>query len=157
MRLMARITLIVLLLIAGAAAGAYLALRYAESKSRFDERMDVMHFSAYLSAQRSEGTDAAYEEALKAFLLVLDKRQGNWSPTWPDSVYAVDRALTYARLAMLARKRGAEKEAAEYTDQSVALCPRMGWQTCSGEQIAAAAARLDKTALSGRASSEPKK
>jgi hypothetical protein len=119
--------------------------------------MDVVHLSAYLSAQRSEGTDAAYEEALKAFLLVLDKRQGNWSPTRPDSVYAVDRALTYARLAMLARRRGAEKEASEYTDQSAVLCRRLGSQTCSGEQIAAAAARLDKTALSGRASAEPKK
>jgi len=143
MRLAARIALVLLLLVAAAAIGAYGALRYAKSRSTLNEMADVAHFSMYLAVQRSSGTAAAYEEGLNAFLLVLKQRKSNWNPAWPESIYAVDTALTYARLAELARKRGAEKEAAEYTAQAAAQCPKMGWRTCTGERIAEVAAQVD--------------
>jgi hypothetical protein len=138
-----RVAIAVLLLLAGAAAGAYISLQFARSRSTFGEATDIAHLSTYVQVQRASGTDAAYEEALKAFLHHLEQRRGSADAALPESMYAVDSALTYARLADLARKRGASTEAANYMALAEAQCPKMGWRSCSGAQIAEMAAQVD--------------
>jgi hypothetical protein len=100
-------------MLVGFVGGCFYGFCATGSRSTLNGMADVAQFSMYLSVQRSSGTDAAYEEALKAFLLVFEQLKNKWNPTWPESIYAADTALTYARLAALARKRDAENEAAE--------------------------------------------
>jgi hypothetical protein len=144
MNTIARIGLYVLVFAAGGAVGTYVGFRIAEAKAFAHEMAEVSHYSAYLQAQRTQGSDAAYEEALKGYLTVLDMRSRGPSPIFPDQVYAVDSALTYARLSMLASKRGAKDEAATYLTRASDLCPRLGWKDCSAATITEMAVRLDK-------------
>jgi hypothetical protein len=144
MQAAARIGIYVLVFAAGAGVGAYVSFRMAEAKAFAHEMVEVSHYSAYLQAQRTQGSDAAYEAALKSYLASLDVRSKGPSPIFPDSVYAVDSALTYARLSILASKRGAKDESANYLKKASDLCPRLGWKDCSAVTITEMALRLDK-------------
>jgi tetratricopeptide (TPR) repeat protein len=143
MQAAARIGIYVLVFAAGAGVGAYIGFRMAEAKAFAHEMAEVSHYSAYLQAQRTQGSDAAYEEALKSYLASLDVRSTGPSPIFPDSVYAVDSALTYARLSILASRRGAKDEAAGYLKKASDLCPRLGWKDCSAATITEMVLRLD--------------
>jgi len=140
----ARIGLYVLVFVVGGSLGTYAGYRIAEAKNFATEMAQVAHYSAYLDAQRAQGSDAAYEEALRGYIAVLDLRSKGPSPIFSDKVYAVDSALTYARLSTLASRRGAKEEAATYLMKASDLCPRLGWKDCSAATITEVAARLDK-------------
>ena len=141
--------LYVLVFAVGAAAGGYVGFRAAESRALMNEVSEVAHYSALLDVQQSKGNDAAYEEALRGYLAVLERHKGSESPLLSGKVIAVDTALTYARLSALALKRGSHDDAKERLSRAVTLCPQLQWQECSGETITAVAQRLDKRGLVG--------
>ena len=144
-----RIGIFVLVFAAGGGLGTYLGFRIAGGKAFADEMAQVAHYSAYLDAQLAKGNDAAYEEALRGYLALLDMRSRSASPMFSEKVYAVDTALTYARLSVLASKRGANDEAAAYLTKASALCPKLGWEDCSAATITQVAGRLDKRSTIG--------
>jgi hypothetical protein len=55
----------------------------------------------------------------------------------------VDKALTYVRLALLASERNDLDAAAKYRAQAEALCPRLGWKSCSADEMSQVVRRLD--------------
>ena len=144
MKTITRVGTYVLAFAAGGSIGAYVGFHAAEAKAFAHEMAEVSHYAAYLDAQRAQGNDAAYEEALKGFLAVLETRSKGPSPIFPDRVYAVDSALTYARLSILASKRGAKEEATALLVKASDLCPRLAWKECSAATITEMAVRLDK-------------
>ena|SRR5688572_22928575 len=147
MRTLARMGLYLLVFAAGGGLGTYIGYRIAETKAFAADMAQVAHYSAYLDAQRTQGSDAAYEEALRGYIKLLDLRSKGSSPIFSDKVYAVDSALTYARLSFLASRRGAKEEAGAYLMKASDFCPRLGWKDCSGAIITEVAARLDKGRL----------
>ena len=140
----ARIGTYLVVFVVGCAVGGYVAFRVTESKAVANEMAQLAHYAAYLEAQRTSANDAAYEEALRGFLTLLDTSSRGPAPLFSDQVYAVDSALTYARLSVLASKRGAHAEARQYLVKASSLCPRLGWKECSTDEIVATARRLDR-------------
>jgi len=151
MSVVVRVGLGLLLFAAGVGCGAYFGFRLTEIKAQASEMAQIAHYSVYLDAQRTQGSDAAYEEALRGFLDLLDTHSQGSSPLFSEKVYAVDSALTYARLSVLASKRGASDEAATYIGEALALCPELGWQDCSAKTLTEAVLRLDKRGPFGSA------
>ena len=154
MKTIVRTGIVVLALATGLAVGFYFGVKSSESHAFVGEMAEVAHYSAYLEVQRSEGDDAAYEEALRGYLALLEARKGKPSALFSERVHAVDSALTYARLSALALKRGANEEASRYLAEASALCPQLGWRECSAESITALAQRLDKGGLVGSAKTQ---
>jgi hypothetical protein len=136
----------------GAALGGYFGFRIAQPRVFADEMARISHYSAYVDIQRANATDAAYEEALRGFLGLLNTARGNSSSGIPDRAYAFDAAVTYVRLSQLAAKRGAKEEATAFLGKASALCPRIGWKACSETILVDATERLDTQTLFGRKS-----
>ena len=154
MKVVVYVGIVVLALVVGVAVGFYLGVRSAESAATVAESTELAHYSALLEAQRSAGSEAAYEEALRGYLAFLEGRKGKPSVIFSAKVHAADTALTYARLSALALKRGATDEASSYLARASALCPELGWRECSAESIAGFVQRLDEHRLRGSAKAE---
>jgi hypothetical protein len=140
----ARVGAYALTFVAGCAIGGYVGFRVSESQVLASEMAQIAHYSAYLDAQRTSGNAAAYEEALRGYLMLLDAHSRGTTPLLSDRVYAVDSALTYARLSVLAANRGAKEEAQQYLTKASTLCPRLGWKECSSKEILEMARHLDR-------------
>jgi hypothetical protein len=149
MNTVTRIGILLAVFAAGIAIGAYLGIMVTQSRSLADEMAEVAYYSTFLEVQRSKGDDAAYEQALRGYLSILNDRKGRPSVLLSERTNAFDSALTYARLSTLARRRGAIEEASRYLAEASALCPKLGWRECSAESIAAVAQRLDQRGLFG--------
>jgi hypothetical protein len=142
MNTIARIGTYVLVFAAGGGVGTYAGYRIAEAKAFAHEMAEMQRHSADLQAQRTKG-NVAYEDALKVYLASLDMRSRGPAPIFPDKVYATDSALAYVRLSMLASKRGAKEEAADYLKKATDLGPRIAVQDCSAAALTEMVVRLD--------------
>jgi hypothetical protein len=112
------------------------------------EMANIDHLSTYVMIQRFQGTPEAYEAALRNFLAALDERErAGAGPFSSVQILAVDRALTYVRLALLAAERSDLNAAARYRSEAEALCPQMGWKSCSAEEMTEAVRRLDERSM----------
>jgi hypothetical protein len=154
MKSAARISSYLLVLVIGAVVGYYLGYRVTEARSFAVDISEVAYYSAYMSIQMNQGTDATREVTLRDFVARNEKRKllpGRWIT---ERMIAVDTALAYARLAALARKRDSMQEADEYLSRAVLFCPQMGWQECSAESINNVIQRLDKEGIFGEKSTK---
>jgi hypothetical protein len=103
--------------------------------------------SNYVMIERFKGTPAAYETALHEFLQSLDAWEHERTVTDVISPRAlsVDKALTYARLALSATARNDPGAAAKYWSQALAMCPQIGWtSSCSVDGFTDAVRGLDE-------------
>lgn len=144
-----RIASYVLALAIGLGAGYYFGFEVGRGRALALDMVETAYYSAYTEMQMAEGTDASREEATRGFLALIEKRKGHWTPLFTEKGYAIDSALTNARLSALAQKRGATQEAQEYLSRAASFCPQIGWQECSAEKIVSFAKRLDKHGLFG--------
>jgi len=133
--------------LAGGAVGSYATWKVAILGLTSYELADIAHFSAYADLQRSRGTPEAYETSLKELLASVDAREKNRSGLFSEHIYAVDRALTYARLSGLAKRRGDARASAEYEALAEGQCPKTGWSRCSAAEIIQLADRLDRNTV----------
>ena len=131
----------------GVGIGSYATWKVATLGLTSYELSDIAHFSAYADLQRSRGTPEAYETSLKELLASIDARERNRSGLFSEHLYAVDRALTYARLSGLAKRRGDARASAEYETLAEAQCPKTGWSRCSAADIVEFADRLDRNTV----------
>jgi hypothetical protein len=126
------------------AIGAFIAgglLGYVVSRGIFRmallpvQMANVDHMATYLMIQRFQGTPQSYETALRDFLVALDAQARAGSGIFSPNIIAVDRAMTYARLGLVAAERNDPSAAAKYRSQAEALCPQIGWKSCSADEI----------------------
>ena len=143
----ATIVIAVVAFIAGSMLGFSVSRELAQAKLTAYEMANVDHFSTYVMIQRFEGTPEAYEAALKDLLSALDQREHSGSPFLPPRIIFLDRALTYARLALLATARGDVETPARYRSQAEALCPKVEWKTCSADEFTRLVQRLDTRSM----------
>src|SRR5262249_39297290 len=102
MRVGARIATYVGMLMVGGAVGVYTGLELASGHTTANEMSETIFYSTYVQTQRSEGNDAAYEEALRTYLKHLESRGGSEGGLVPARVRDFDSTLTYTRLSVLA-------------------------------------------------------
>jgi hypothetical protein len=133
----------------GAGLGVYFGHRIAQPKVVVEETARISRYAAYVDMQRVNGTEAAYEEALRGFLDILSSERPGPRSGIPDRAYAFDAALTYVRLSQLAARRGDADEAAMLLSKASALCPRIGWTPCSESMLVDATKRVGTLAVFG--------
>jgi len=126
------------------AIGAFIAgglLGYVFSRQLFRislapyQMANIDHMAMYVMIQRFQGTPQAYETALRDFLVALDAQDRTGPGLFSQNLTVVDRAMTYARLALIAAERNDPSSAAKYRSQAEALCPQIGWKSCSADEI----------------------
>jgi hypothetical protein len=126
------------------AIGAFIAgglLGYVFSRQLFRislapyQMANIDHMATYVMIQRFQGTPQAYETALRDFLVALDAQDRAGPGLFSQNLTVVDRAMTYARLALIAAERNDPSSAAKYRSQAEALCPQIGWKSCSADEI----------------------
>ncbi|MEW6119718.1 MAG: hypothetical protein AB1593_06490 [Pseudomonadota bacterium] len=147
MRTALRIVSYMLALIVGGAIGLYFGFRLGQDSIAVFDMAETAYYAAFMETQMSDGTDAAREEAIHTFLALNEKRMKQPSKLFLESPLAKDSALAYARLAALAKKRGATQEAERYPNHAASFCTQTGWQECSPEKIMSMVQRLDRTGI----------
>lgn len=136
--------------IVGGLVGYIVAHRFFQARLTAYQWTSIDTMSRYIMAERFRGTTAAYEAALREFLQSLDawERKGADDGVISPRALAVDRALTYARLALLAAERNDSGAASKYWSQALAMCPQIGWtSSCSVEAFSDAVHRLDEGSI----------
>lgn len=145
---MVKITAIALgAFIAGASLG-YVASRHLFRISLAPYQMaNIDHLATYVMIQRFEGTPQTYETALRDFLVALDAQDRAGPGLFSRNITAVDRAMTYARLGLVAAERNDLDSAAKYRSQAEALCPQIGWKSCSADEITRVVRLVDERSM----------
>jgi hypothetical protein len=144
MKTSVRIATYVGVLLVGGAIGTYVGLAIRKLQATTTEIAEAGFYLMYIEAQRTEGNDAAYEDALRTYLKHVENRRGADTRSFEDRVYNFDSTLAYTRLSALASKRGAKTEAVEHLRRAVEFCGKAGWRDCSPENLFTVVQRLDK-------------
>ena len=110
------------------------------------EMIDIEYMATYVTIQQYQGTPQAYETALRDYLAALDQRERAGRGPFSQAI-PLDRAMTYARLALLAAERNDLSAATKYRTQAEALCPQLAWKSCSADEMTAVVRRLDEHSL----------
>ena len=150
MRKVSAIAVAIASLVLGGFVGYIVSHRFFQASLTASQWASIDTMSRYVMAQRFMGTPAAYEAALHEFLQSLDawERKGTDSGITSPRALAVDKALTYARLALLAAERNDSGAATKYWSQALAMCPQIGWtSSCSVEAFSDAVHRLDEGSI----------
>ena len=132
------------MLAVGVASGFYYGSRYYVEHALAFDGAEIIYYSAFVDTQMIHGTDASLEEAIHDFLKIIETRKAHPSKLLSKKVLTTDAALSNARLAALAQKRGATQESQQYLNRAASLCPQLGWNECSAEKIISVVHKLDK-------------
>jgi len=144
-----RVVTYILVLVFGIALGFYLGARFYDTTMLGTEMLETNYYGAHMEVQLEHGTDSSREDAVRTLIALNEKRIARPSRYLTERMLAIDLALSYARLAALARKRGATQEAEQYSSKAVSFCPKIGWQVCSIEEINQMVQQLDKRGIFG--------
>ncbi|MBN8778801.1 MULTISPECIES: hypothetical protein [unclassified Thiobacillus] len=147
MKTLLRIASYLLVMAVGLGAGFYFGTGINKATAEAFDMAEFEYYAAHVETQLSEGTDATREEAIHTFLALIEKRKARPNELFTEKILAADSALSYARLAALAQKRGATQEAQQYLKRAESFCPQIGWQECSAEKITSMVQRLDKQGI----------
>jgi hypothetical protein len=133
--------------IAGGALGFGVSHELYHDKLIAYELANIDHMSTYVMIQRFQGTRQAYETSLRDLLVALDEQERAGPGLFSGRAVPVDRALTFIRLALLASDRNDLDAAAKYRAEAEALCPRLGWKSCSADEMTRIVQRLDEHSM----------
>ena len=103
----------------------------------------AMYAGMHASGERLYGTDAAYDNALWSYVLLLDNLSARDASDSIRKIYAADQAVSLIRLADLAEKRGASAESTRQTSDALAVCSASGLPYCSSAELRQRAQKMD--------------
>lgn len=126
----------------GAVLGYFAHEKLASSVALVDEMALVSRAATYAEIQREQGSDNDYKQALLAYLRALERRVGS-NGFFTERMNAVDKTLTFIRLARVAEKEGNQAEVTMYSKNALASCVGTGWKDCSRERLWSVVALLD--------------
>ena len=135
----------------GALGGGYFAWRWAITKwVPVTDLFTVVQASTWTAASRDSGDPSAYEDALRAYLAVVDTAIERDSTGVNRRMYLGDKALGLVRLADVVEKRGAQGDSVTLRQQAAALCPVYGLADCNAESLSVLAKKLDQVFTGGK-------
>jgi hypothetical protein len=98
----------------------------------------------YLLAQRTNGTPAQHEEALRAYLVMLKRHESHPTLLLSARSAEFEELLTYAELGDLARARGDNAAADSNFSLAQELCmTKVRWRKCSSDDLGSLRKRLE--------------
>ena len=122
--------------VGGALAGYGVSEKFFRARLHAYQWTSVASMSEYVLAERFRGNPEAYEAALHEYLSAIDTWKLTDEGFISPRALSVDRAMTYARLALLSTEQKDPAAAAKYWSQALSLCPQIGWTTsCSVESF----------------------
>jgi hypothetical protein len=136
--------IVVLVLLAGGTIGFALGIRYGAANLVPIAGIGTAMYSGMMaSAERLYGTDATYENSLRAYVALLDNLSARDASESTRQIYAADKALSLIRLADLAEKRGSSAESTRLTADALAVCSASGLPYCSSAELRQRAQKMD--------------
>ncbi len=136
--------IVIPVLLAGGTIGFALGSRYgAANLVPIPGIVTAMYSGTMASAERLYGTDATYENSLRAYVVLLDNLSARDASESTRQIYAADKALTLIRLADLAEKRGSSPESTRLTADALAVCSASGLPYCSSAELRQRAQKMD--------------
>ena len=127
----------------GVLGGAVLAWRYITTTwLPVTDLFVVVQAATWSTASRGRDP-AAYEDALRAYIRVLDTAMQRDSTGENRRIYTGDKALTLMRLSELVERRGAEEDAERLRQEAGALCPGF-YNGCNVDSLADLVRKLDR-------------
>jgi hypothetical protein len=144
-------------LLVGGTLGFAIGSRYGPA--RLGPRYDfgaAMYSGMLASGERVSGTDATYENALRAHASLLDDLSARAASDSVRQLYAADKALALMRLADLAEKRGASAESTRLTADALAVCATAGLPYCSSNELRQRARNVDALLESNKSNNRDK-
>ena len=136
--------IVILVLLAGGTIGFALGSRYGTANLVHIAGIGTAMYSGMMaSAERLYGTDATYENSLRAYVALLDDLSARDASESTRQTYASDKALSLIRLADLAEKRGSSAESTRLTSDALAVCSTSGLSYCSSAELRQRAQKMD--------------
>jgi recombinational DNA repair protein (RecF pathway) len=131
-------------LLVGGTLGFAIGDRHDAAKvAPLDDFGAAMYSGMLASGERVSGTDASYENALRAHASFLKDLSARAASDSARQRYAADNALALIRLADLAEKRGASAESTRLTADALAVCATAGLPYCSSNELRQRARDVD--------------
>jgi len=135
---------VILVLLAGGTIGFALGSRYGTANLVHSAGIGTAMYSGMTaSAERLYGTDATYENSLRAYLALLDGLGAREASESTRQIYAAEKALSLIRLADLAEKRGSSAESTRLTSDALAVCSTSGLPYCSSAELRQRGQKMD--------------
>ena len=101
------------------------------------------YYGSLLNMRRDSASDAEYDQAIREYLVVLDKLLAREPRSEVYTTLAFDKTITLARLALISERRGLDEAKGQFA-AAVAQCKSFRAGDCSEESIRQWAAYLDK-------------
>ena len=118
-------------LLVGAGIGFAVGWRMGVRSGPVFDLLSAVQFGSYVSAVRANGTDRAYEDALRSSVTLNAQLKARDTEPSNHRMYDLDSAVTLARLSELKEKRGASDQAKQVGSEAEKLCPATGIRDCS--------------------------
>ena len=95
-----------------------------------------MAMSVYMrvEAERLDGTDATYQDALRNYASLMDNLSNRANDS-TRNLYAYDKMISLVRLSALAEKRGDLEESNQLITQALTICSDSQYPYCSPEAL----------------------
>jgi hypothetical protein len=140
---MSRTKLVSLLLVIfalGGAVGAWAAYEYflregVRGMTAFGDLSVMALQEQRANLERDAGNASQHEQALRDYLVILDKMATTVSSENDSAGVRMSRVVTLARLAQLVENRGATDEAHHLTETAIVSCKAIPSRDCSAEKI----------------------
>jgi hypothetical protein len=97
--------------------------------------------------ERTNGTDADYEAALRRYIALLEELEARRPPESSASTYSMDKAFSLIRLAGVLRKKGETAGAEKLALEGSSVCAKVSSRDCSVGALTDLVAKLDKRSL----------
>ena len=129
-------------IVIGAVGGAMWAWHYiTTSWLPVTDLFVVVQAGTWTTASRG-GDPAAYEDALRAYVRILDTAMQRDYSRENKRIYAGDKALTLMRLSQLVERRGAAADAQRLRQEAGSLCPNF-YSGCNIDSLTELVQKLD--------------
>ena len=129
-------------LVVGLVGGGFLGVRFAQSLAAAEQTLALGQAVQGLEAARTSGNDAAYEEAMRQHIAFLQLNERSAQPLLGEKAFALDLALAYARLSILAGKRGADVESSRLLQKASPSAPQSAGQNVLRREFSPSHRRL---------------
>lgn len=110
----------------------------------------VAQANSWVSAGRNSGDSSKYEDALHAYISVIDTAIQRDVTEANQRVYRNDKALALIRLSALAASRGARDEAENLSAEATSLfCGERQSAECNPDSLSELARKIDQSGIGG--------
>jgi hypothetical protein len=130
---------------AGISLGTHLTFSHGKLLRAAYASADEELFTAYLAAQRTAGTAAQHENALRYYITMLKRQQDHPTLLVVPKVAATQELFAYLKLSKMAQRQGDVTAAQSYIAEAQTLCRQeVHWGACTAQDMETIGNRINE-------------